>query len=248
MNEKIRLAISILQELEPDQGYYLAFSGGKDSCVCKKLLELSGVKFDAHYSNTTIDPPDLVYFIRQYHPDVTFENPGTPFLKRLLYKGFPLRQSRWCCAEYKETGGEDRFVVTGIRREESTKRSKRKLVELCYKNSGKKYLNIIIDWSWEDVWGFISFYGVPYCKLYDQGFQRLGCVFCPMTKISVKYKEKRLYPGIYRQFQNAFIKLFEKKKSENRSSITKWVSGEDMFNWWFLEKQYVSPDQTVLFE
>jgi len=41
-----------------DAGYYLAFSGGKDSIALYRLAEMAGVKFDAHYSMTTIDPPE----------------------------------------------------------------------------------------------------------------------------------------------------------------------------------------------
>ena len=43
-----------------DAGYWLAFSGGKDSIVLHRLAEMAGVKFDAHYGLTTIDPPELV--------------------------------------------------------------------------------------------------------------------------------------------------------------------------------------------
>ena len=31
--------------------------------------------FDAHYNLTTVDPPELVYFIRENYPDVIFEYP-----------------------------------------------------------------------------------------------------------------------------------------------------------------------------
>ena len=67
---KVNLSIKRLKEFEPKEGYYLAFSGGKDSIVIKKLAEIAGVRFDSHYNNTTIDPPELIYFIRKFHPDV----------------------------------------------------------------------------------------------------------------------------------------------------------------------------------
>lgn len=60
-------AIALLRLHEPPEGYYLAFSGGKDSCVIKELAKRAGVKFDAHYGNTTIDPPELVRFIKKFH-------------------------------------------------------------------------------------------------------------------------------------------------------------------------------------
>lgn len=63
-------AIEIMRHYEPPEGYWLAFSGGKDSIVLYRLAELAGVRFDAHYSLTTIDPPELVWFIRREYPSV----------------------------------------------------------------------------------------------------------------------------------------------------------------------------------
>lgn len=42
-------AIALLRQHEPEEGYYLANSGGKDSGVLRHLVIKSGVKFDAHY-------------------------------------------------------------------------------------------------------------------------------------------------------------------------------------------------------
>ena len=73
--DKVQTAIKRLQTFEPPDGYYLAFSGGKDSVVIKMLADMAGVRYDAHYNVTGIDPPELVYFIRQHHPDVVWEYP-----------------------------------------------------------------------------------------------------------------------------------------------------------------------------
>lgn len=42
---------------------------------------------------------------------------------------------RWCCAEFKEKGGEGRVTLVGVRNSESIKRSKRKEVEV----TGRKF-------------------------------------------------------------------------------------------------------------
>ncbi len=102
---KIDIAIERIATLVPSDGYYLAFSGGKDSVVLKKLAELSGVKFDAHYNVTTIDPPEAVRFIKRFHEDVQFDRPKQTFLKTLETRGFPTRQGRWCCEVLKECYG-----------------------------------------------------------------------------------------------------------------------------------------------
>ena len=178
---KVDIAIERLKSFEPSEGYYLAFSGGKDSIVIYKLAELSGVKFDAHFNFTTVDPPELLKFIRDNYPDVIWHRPEKT-MWQLIEKNMmlPTRIIRFCCEYLKEYGGDGRLVLTGIRHQESYKRSKRKMVEVCYKNPSKKYLHPIIDWSDKDVWEFIKQQELKYCCLYDEGYKRIGCVMCPM--------------------------------------------------------------------
>ena len=204
--DKVANSIKRIKMFEPADGYYLAFSGGKDSIVIKKLADMAGVKYDAHYSNTTIDPPDLIRFIRKYHKDVKFDNPKIPFLKRLQNRGFPMRQYRWCCSEYKERGGAGRTVMTGIRWAESVNRGKRKMVEACYKDRHKHYVNPIIDWTDGDVWEFIRQEKLPYCSLYDEGWKRIGCLFCPMAG-KHRLIELERYPKYARAFRKAWSKI-----------------------------------------
>ena len=56
---KDEISIQRLKDFEPKEGYYVAFSGGKDSVVLLDIVKRSGVKFDAHYNITGIDPPEL---------------------------------------------------------------------------------------------------------------------------------------------------------------------------------------------
>ena len=246
--DKVKESIQFLQDLEPEEGYYLAFSGGKDSIVIKELADMAGVKYDAHYNVTTIDPPELVWFIKQQHRDVIWDHPPEPFLRKLEVKGFPLRQKRWCCEHYKERGGTGRDVMTGIRRAESAKRSKRKAVESCYKDASKRYINPIIGWSNEDVWDFIRETNIPYCSLYDEGFDRLGCLFCPYEGKYQRIKEVARYPKYVALFRKAFEKLFKTRKAEGRTSVDRWANGSEMFEWWLTGEGQDEDDQTVLFE
>jgi 3'-phosphoadenosine 5'-phosphosulfate sulfotransferase (PAPS reductase)/FAD synthetase len=55
--DKVQVAIRRLQAFEPPEGYFVAFSGGKDSQCVYHLCKMAGVKFDAHYSVTSVDPP-----------------------------------------------------------------------------------------------------------------------------------------------------------------------------------------------
>lgn len=47
--DMVEVSIERLKAFEPPEGYYLAFSGGKDSVTIKALADMAGVKYDAHY-------------------------------------------------------------------------------------------------------------------------------------------------------------------------------------------------------
>lgn len=65
--DMVQRAIDRLKAFEPKDGYYLAYSGGKDSIVIKRLAEMAKVKFEAHYHCTSVDPPELVRFIKKQY-------------------------------------------------------------------------------------------------------------------------------------------------------------------------------------
>ncbi len=250
VENKIEKAIERLRHFEPPEGYYLAFSGGKDSVVILRLAEMSGVKFDSHYSVTTIDPPELVYFIREQYPDVEWERPKEAFLTMLAKRGFPQRHRRWCCEYYKENGGNGRRVITGIRWAESYNRSKRKMFEHCFtgghKSKNKTFMNPIIDWKDNDVWQFIHETKTPYCKLYDEGWNRIGCLFCPMAG-----KQRMIEAERYPRYVKSFIRAFEKLHATGRDSMKRWCCGEVMFWWWLKEDRRSKEDegqQKMVFE
>ena len=92
----VQTAINRIREHEPEEGYYLAFSGGKDSICCYHLAKMAGVKFTAYYNMTTIDPPQVTRFIRENYPDVEWNKP--------VYKGkrtnyYDLSPKKDCRAE-----------------------------------------------------------------------------------------------------------------------------------------------------
>ena len=131
LGDKVQTSIDRLRAFEPPEGYYLAFSGGKDSVVCKALLDLAGCKYDATYRVTSVDPPELVRFIKNEHPDVKREIPryddGKPItMWNLIPKKLmpPTRMVRYCCTKLKESGGDGRMTITGVRWDESRSRKK----------------------------------------------------------------------------------------------------------------------------
>lgn len=129
LHDKVELAIQRLKAFEPPEGYYVAFSGGKDSQCIYHLCKMAGVKFDAHYNVTSVDPPELVQFIRKNYSDVEFAVPHDKDGKRISMWSLiperlmpPTRIVRYCCQQLKETQGEGRVTVTGVRWSESANR------------------------------------------------------------------------------------------------------------------------------
>ena len=226
-------AVAILKAIEPPEGYYLAFSGGKDSCVIKALADMAQVRYDAHYAVSGIDPPELVRFIRDVHPDVKRERNAPPMFSLLPIKGFPIRHGRWCCEKYKESGGQGRIVITGVRRDESNNRADREMLSWW---NGKCVFNPIINWNEGDVWEFIEHHEIPYCHLYDEGFDRLGCIGCPFQSAHIKRKELDRWPGFEGAYRVAFRKLYANRMSTNPKAVEPWANGDAMFDWWISNK------------
>ena len=260
---KVEVAIERIKTFEPkDKGYFVAFSGGKDSVVIKKLCDMAGVKYDAHYSVTTVDPPELVSFIKREHPDVIWDYKYDKEGKHITMwnliarkKMPPTRLVRYCCDVLKESGNAGRFVITGVRWAESSRRKNTRTgLEL---SNGKKQrelldpdnpdnaelarfcptkyyhvLNPIIDWTDDDIWEFIRQYNVPYCELYDRGYKRLGCIGCPMSTRAREELER--YPTYKRAYIRAFDKMLKNFDLEKTST---WKSGEDVMNWWLSDKK-----------
>lgn len=131
LNPLVKTAIERLRSFEPPEGYWLAYSGGKDSDTCKALCDLAGVKYEAHYRITSVDPPELYNYIRHQHPDVHRDTPhdknGKPLsmwnmIPRKMLP--PTRLARYCCKDLKEDSGDGHFTITGVRWAESVNRKR----------------------------------------------------------------------------------------------------------------------------
>ncbi len=238
MRELEATAIARLQYHEPltnGLGFYFADSYGKDSTVVNALLDKAGVKHDAHFNFTTVDPPEVIEYGKKYHPETIIEYPAKSMYQLILERGVPRRNARFCCQELKEHGGEGRFVVTGVRWAESVARSSLGMIELCNRGLGKKFLHPIIDWTSEDVWNYIHLNNIPYCKLYDEGFKRLGCILCPMSSAKQATIEIERFPKIARAYRLTIEKLWNKNHGRLKS-YDQWESPEALMQWWLSRK------------
>ena len=136
--KKLEHSIELLQKAErlagqydPENFYYMAFSSGKDSQCLYHVAKLAGVKFKAHMNLTSVDPPEVIRFLKEHYPDVERVKPKRSiFQSAIERKILPTMRVRWCCAEFKESAGAGKVTLIGIRHEESSRRAKRKEVEI----------------------------------------------------------------------------------------------------------------------
>lgn len=175
----------------------------------------------------------------------------------------PTRRVRYCCSELKESGCRNRMISTGVRWAESSARKSRETFEVIghTKNDGvfvsdEKMLlsdsdeyrrlfercelkaatvvNPIIDWRDKDIWEFINQEHLNVNMLYQYGYERVGCIGCPMAGRNKRGKEFVDFPEYKIAYIKAFEKMLEVRKA--RGLDTDWKTGEEVFIWWMEDK------------
>jgi len=127
----------------------------------------------------------------------------------------PYKVSRACCdilkkrpiREYEKQTGRKGYV--GIMASDSVGREDAYLKSGC-NTFGKHPLSRPLSfWTESDVWNYINTYKVPYSKIYDEGYDRTGCIFC-MFGLTMDTKPNRFqrlaftHPGLYKKGMSDF--------------------------------------------
>lgn len=190
-----------------------------------------------------------------YYPEINF---WSLCLKK---KMLPLRQTRFCCAELKEKNDipELRFALRsfGVRKAESVKRNlNRDSIEIfnrtdfkdkqkfhfdntenvkqmgaCYTNN-YFYINPLAYWSTDYLWDYVDSEKLEVNPLYYEGFERVGCILCPMASSCQRKRELARHP----RFEKRFIKLADDiiklRISQGLPNTYAFKTGADYFNMW----------------
>ena len=222
---KIDFAIKLIRSIPQDGPLEISYSGGKDSDVILRLAQMSGVKHEAIYKQTSIDPPGTTAHAKEM--GATIIRPAKTFLQIVREEGVPSRFSRHCCRYLKEYKIYDR-AVQGIRREESGARAKRyKEPEDCrvYRSGGKVRVYLpILEWTLEDVAQFIQDEKIKCAPHYydDAGNfhpeRRLGCIGCPLAADNGRGDFKK-YPKLLKAECRAAQDFLDTHKSRPSNAI-----------------------------
>jgi phosphoadenosine phosphosulfate reductase len=244
LERKIARAIALLQHWEPEalkldpRGYWVADSFGKDSDCIVELAKMAGVAHHCEHNLTTLDAPELIAFGRKHRPGTHINKPDVPMLHMLAIKGKgpPTRFARWCCEVYKEHGGQHAAKVIGIRIAESANRAARWSEFVRHTGSKTGFvLCPIAYWSDADVWEFHGRQNIPHCSLYDAGFNRLGCIGCPLS--SNQAKEFERWPKYEKMWRRAFDQFWDKWHGvPTLKGKRRWFedkgSAQGLWDWW----------------
>ena len=259
--KKVRYSVDLIRKsekmalrLDPENGFYNTFSGGKDSQALYHLVKMAGVRHRTHMNLTSVDPPEVIRFVKTQYPDVELIKPRMSIYEMAKKKHIlPTRILRWCCAEYKETSGSGKVTLVGIRKEESVRRSKRQEISstikgkrneetfdqwseheekmvACVGGKDKILVSPIIHWTERDVWEFLNANGIPHCELYDQGYHRIGCICCPMCNRQQRLKEIERWPHVKSNWIKAIQWLIDNgyidfNLSDAETGFRWWISG-----------------------
>ena len=181
LRKKIQYSIDLLRKAKDlalrysSDGFYLAFSGGKDSQALYHVAKLAGVPFKGHMNLTSVDPPQVIMFVKKHYPSVELHKP-VDSIYNIAYKRkylLPSRLIRWCCADLKEKGGAGTVTLTGIRKAESLKRSKRSPVEVSNRSFAGE-LDQFFEWQKEQIEAKLP--NINQDQFADQGESEVRCV------------------------------------------------------------------------
>lgn len=225
-------AIQFLRQHEPPEGYFVGFSGGKDSIVTLELVRMAGVKHEAWHSCTRIDPPEVYRFIKEHYPEVQWAYPKGSLWEAIKKKRPPLRLRRWCCDFLKKDPTKSNPLkdrVMGMRAGESTRRAGRPRIDY-YKRLKQTVYKPIFEWNEEQVWDFIESRHLPYPKLYDEGFARVGCCWCPFLMANNQtrlIKHMQRWPGIYKAFESTVKSWWKPDLCTNSELFSAFTSADE---------------------
>ena len=227
LNEITNEAISYIQKsVKNNQNcdMFVSFSGGKDSTVTSDItMRALGREDIIHiYGDTTLEYFTTKEYIKRFKekhkmtPMLVAQNKEQDFNELCKIIGPPSRMMRWCCTIFK-TGAITRKIEAtfkdsqnilafqGIRRSESTARSKYDRESRESKIAKQIAIAPIIDWLEFDVWLYILSNNIDFNDAYRYGYSRVGCWCCPNNSSWSEFLSELYMKDKYDKFHNVLL-------------------------------------------
>lgn len=186
----------------------------------------------------------------------------------------PLRKVRYCCEHLKErpVPQQGRAILSlGVRKYESVGRrkkrdeleiapdkkrgdsiimpfdnsEKRRIFETCYQDNQRR-INPLAYWTDSDIWSYSRDVGLEQCGLYNEGFERLGCIGCPMARRVGREQEFRRWPKFKAQYLRTFGHMLEDRRVLGLPVLEFASTPEQWFEWWLNDKAAEKADGNQL--
>lgn len=205
---------------------FVSFSGGKDSTVVSDLVRkaLANPSIIHIFGNTTLEFPHTYEYVARFRaenrktPMLRAENKEQDFFNLCETFGPPSRALRWCCTIFKtgfigekikSTFADRKKVLTfyGIRRSESTSRSKYERSSEGEKISKQLVASPIIDWIDYDIWLYILSTKIDFNDAYRLGYTRVGCWCCPNNSQWSQFLASVYMPELYEKFYDILYRF-----------------------------------------
>ncbi|MEM2907009.1 MAG: phosphoadenosine phosphosulfate reductase family protein [Candidatus Odinarchaeota archaeon] len=237
LESKIDKATSIIKRAVSiyNKPAVVSFSGGKDSqCVLLLVKEALGDAFWVMFIDTGIEFAETVNHVKhiidslELKDKFIYKRAHGDFWTELGKFGPPARDFRYCCKILKlsavtetieEYFKEDIINFTGQRRYESIPRSREKTIWINPYVPNQINVAPIREWTALHVWLYLYWKSSPLNPLYNKGYERIGCMFCPATKLSELNTMKRTHPEDYNKWIN-----FLKKWASEYGLSEKWAT------------------------
>ena len=202
----------------------VSYSGGKDSLATLLLVQdtLTDTDFDVLFVDTGLEFPETIknveYVTRAYNLNLFRASAGESFWRSFSELGPPSVSMRWCCKVCKLTPIKELISkhyprgclsFIGQRKYESSARAKSEHVWKNHYVENQIGASPIQNWTAMHVWLYLFSENAPYNRLYEEGFDRIGCWLCPSAEMADLIHIRESYPELWKRYEEELHKRTE---------------------------------------